>query len=105
SVTGADGWLYISDENKGFVYRVFVRQRPAGAAARELVTHPVPPLDGTKLGMQVVEVSYEPGGWSASPQHPCPVVGYVLEGAVRMQLAGQPERVYTAGQTFTETPG
>jgi glucose/arabinose dehydrogenase/quercetin dioxygenase-like cupin family protein len=104
-VTGADGALYISDDNKGFVYRVFERQRPAGAAARELVTHSVPPLGGGKLLMQVVEVSYEPGGWSASHQHPCPVVGYVLEGAVRMQLAGQPERVYTAGQTFTETPG
>ena len=28
----------------------------------------------------------------------------MLDGAVRMQLAGQPERVYHAGETFTETP-
>jgi quercetin dioxygenase-like cupin family protein len=104
-VTGSDGALYISDDNKGFIYRVFARQRPAGAAARELVTHSVPPLGGSTLLMQVVEVTYEPGGWSASHQHPCPVVGYVLEGAVRMQLAGQPERVYAAGETFTERPG
>jgi glucose/arabinose dehydrogenase/quercetin dioxygenase-like cupin family protein len=101
-VTGADGALYVSDDNKGFVYRVFARTRPAGAAARELVTHSVPPPAGATMQMQVVEVSYEPGGWSESHQHSCPVVGYVLEGAVRMQLAGQPERVYRAGETFTE---
>jgi glucose/arabinose dehydrogenase/quercetin dioxygenase-like cupin family protein len=103
-VTGADGALYVSDDNRGFVYRVFARQRPAGAAARELVTHTAPPLTGATLQLQVVEVTYEPGGWSPSHHHPCPVVGYVLEGAVRMQLAGQPERVYKAGETFTELP-
>jgi len=101
-VTGADGALYVSDDNKGFIYRVFARSRPAGAASRPLVTHAVPALTGPTLQMQVVEVSYEPGGWSESHRHPCPVVGYVLEGAVRMQLAGQAERVYTAGETFTE---
>ena len=103
-VTGADGALYVSDDNRGFVYRVFARQRPAGAAARELVTHTAPPLTGPALQLQIVEVTYEPGGWSPSHHHPCPVVGYVLEGAVRMQLAGQPERVYKAGETFTELP-
>lgn len=103
-VTGRDGALYISDDNKGFVYRVFTRTQPAGAAAHELVTHTVPMPSGPSLHMQIVEVSYLPGGWSASHRHPCPVVGYVLEGAVRMQLAGQPERVYKAGDTFTERP-
>jgi glucose/arabinose dehydrogenase len=102
--TGGDGALYVSDDNKGFIYRVFARQRPAGAAARELVTHTVPAFAGPTLHLQIVEVAYEPGGWSASHRHPCPVVGYVLEGAVRMQLAGQPERVYKAGETFTERP-
>ena len=103
-VTGADGALYVSDDNRGFIYRVFARPRAAGAAVRELVTHSVPALTGPTLQLQVVEVAYEPGGWSASHQHPCPVVGYVLEGAVRMQLAGQPERIFSAGQTFTERP-
>ena len=103
-VTGADGALYVSDDNRGFIYRVFARPRPAGAAVRELVTHTVPPFTGPATQMQLVEVSYEPGGWSAAHQHPCPVVGYVLEGAVRMQLAGHPERVYSVGQTFTERP-
>jgi quercetin dioxygenase-like cupin family protein len=105
-VTGADGALYISDDNKGFIYRVAAAAAtpPAGAASRVVVTHPVPPLDGSRLTMQVVEVSYPPGGWSAAHRHPCPVVGYVLEGAVRMQLQGQPARTYAAGESFTETP-
>ena len=54
--------------------------------------------------MQVVEVSYARGGWSESHRHPCAVVGYVLEGAVRMQLQGEPERIYSAGESFVETP-
>jgi quercetin dioxygenase-like cupin family protein len=104
-VTGADGALYISDDNKGFVYRVAATARPpAGSSAREIVTHRVPPMDGDRLAMQVVEVSYAPGGWSESHRHPCPVVGYVLDGAVRMQLLGQPERIYRAGESFVETP-
>jgi glucose/arabinose dehydrogenase/quercetin dioxygenase-like cupin family protein len=104
-VTGADGALYISDDNKGFIYRVASTVRPPpGSSAREVVTHRVPPMDGTRLAMQVVEVSYAPGGWSESHRHPCPVVGYVLEGAVRMQLLGQPERIYRAGESFVETP-
>jgi glucose/arabinose dehydrogenase/quercetin dioxygenase-like cupin family protein len=103
-VTGADGALYVSDDNKGFIYRVFARSRPAGAAARELVSHRVPGPGGGTLTMQVVEVTYEPGGWSAPHRHSCPVIGYVLDGAVRMQLAGGPEQVYRAGETFTERP-
>jgi glucose/arabinose dehydrogenase/quercetin dioxygenase-like cupin family protein len=104
-VTGADGALYISDDNKGFVYRVAATARPpAGSSARQIVTHRVPPMDGATLSMQVVEVSYAPGGWSESHRHPCPVVGYVLDGAVRMQLHGQPERIYRTGESFVETP-
>jgi glucose/arabinose dehydrogenase/quercetin dioxygenase-like cupin family protein len=104
-VTGADGALYVSDDNKGFIYRVAATAKPpAGSNARQIVTHRVPPMDGTTLSMQVVEVSYAPGGWSESHRHPCPVVGYVLEGAVRMQLQGQPERIYRAGESFVETP-
>jgi glucose/arabinose dehydrogenase/quercetin dioxygenase-like cupin family protein len=105
-VTGADGALYVSDDNKGFVYRIAATGRPpAGADAREVLARALPALDGTRLKAQLVEVQYAPGGWSASHRHPCPVVGYVLEGAVRMQLAGKEARVYRAGESFYETPG
>jgi len=49
-------------------------------------------------------VTYAPGGMSTAHRHPCPVVGYVLEGALRMQLAGQPERIVRAGESFYESP-
>lgn len=111
-VTGSDGALYISDDNKGFVYRVAAVQAPATASAstpspataRPLLTQRLPALDGTKLDARLVEVSYAPGGASTAHRHPCPVVGYVMEGALRMQLAGQPERIVRAGESFYESP-
>jgi quercetin dioxygenase-like cupin family protein len=32
------------------------------------------------------------------------VVGYVLEGRLKMQVSGQPEQVYGPGDTFYESP-
>jgi quercetin dioxygenase-like cupin family protein len=54
--------------------------------------------------MQVttVEVTYPPGGSSAPHSHPCPVIGYVLKGAVRMQVKGGTEGIYRAGDSFYE---
>jgi quercetin dioxygenase-like cupin family protein len=31
-------------------------------------------------------------------------VGYVLEGSVRMQVKGQPERIFKTGEAFFESP-
>lgn len=79
--------------------------QPRPSTARVALKHAVPAFDGTNLSVQLVEVVYEPGGANASHQHPCPVVGYVLEGALRMQIEGQPEITYRAGDTFVESPG
>jgi quercetin dioxygenase-like cupin family protein len=68
------------------------------------LTRELPPLDGKKLAATLVEVTYEPGGANPAHRHPCPVVGYVLEGHLRMQVSGQPERVYGPGDTFYESP-
>ena len=106
-VTGADGALYVSDDNKGFVYRVAAAQAPAtpsDASVRSLLSQRLPALDGTRLDARLVEVTYAPGGASTAHRHPCPVVGYVIEGALRMQLAGQPERIVRAGESFYESP-
>jgi len=64
----------------------------------------LPVLDGGKLEAKIVEVTYGPGQSSAPHSHPCAVIGYVLEGAVRMQVKGEPEAVYKAGQSFYEAP-
>jgi quercetin dioxygenase-like cupin family protein len=72
--------------------------------SRVASSHALPPLDGGHLETTVVEVTYPPGGVNAAHRHPCPVVGYILEGALRMQVKGQPERTYNVGESFYETP-
>jgi quercetin dioxygenase-like cupin family protein len=64
----------------------------------------LPALDGKRLEATILEVTYPPGGANPAHRHPCPVIGYVLEGAVRMQVKGQPERIVKPGETFLETP-
>ncbi|HST11303.1 MAG TPA: cupin domain-containing protein [Terriglobales bacterium] len=68
-----------------------------------LVT-PLPPLDGQHLKATLVEVNYGPGEASPPHSHPCAVVGYVVEGAMRMRVEGQPVKVYSAGDSFYEAP-
>lgn len=66
--------------------------------------HALPQLDGTHAEVKIVEVTYAPGGSSTPHSHPCPVIGYVLEGALRMQVKGEPEAVYKVGESFYEAP-
>jgi len=72
--------------------------------ARTVLSQSLPKLAGDRLAVKVVEVRYGPGEWSEPHSHPCPVVGYVLEGAVRMQLKRGTEVIYRAGETFYEAP-
>jgi quercetin dioxygenase-like cupin family protein len=61
-------------------------------------------MDGGRLRVTVLEVTYAPGGSSPPHRHPCPVVGYVIRGTVRMGVAGQSEVVYRTGESFYEAP-
>jgi quercetin dioxygenase-like cupin family protein len=70
--------------------------------ARLVFTHALPDLDGRHLKATVVEVTYGPGESSHPHSHPCAVIGYVLEGALRTQVKGEPEAVYRAGESFYE---
>jgi quercetin dioxygenase-like cupin family protein len=72
--------------------------------SRTAFSGPLPSLDGQQLDAKLVEVTYPPGGANPTHRHPCPVVGYVLDGAVRMQIQGQPERIFSRGETFFESP-
>lgn len=76
----------------------------APSRSRVAITQALPSLDGRRLEATLVEVRYEPGGVNSAHRHPCPVIGYVLEGGLRMQVKGQAERIYTAGETFYESP-
>lgn len=72
--------------------------------ARIAFSHALPELDGRHLKATIVEVTYGPGESSAPHSHPCAVIGTMLEGALRTQVKGEPERIYKAGESFYEAP-
>jgi quercetin dioxygenase-like cupin family protein len=67
--------------------------------------HDLPPVNLVGWSVTAVEVSYGPGEQSAAHSHPGITIAYVLEGEIRSQVGDEPERTYTAGQMFFETPG
>ncbi|GEC05009.1 cupin [Streptomyces spinoverrucosus] len=53
-----------------------------------------------------ITVEWAPGDSGTPPhRHSGPAFGYVIEGAVRFELEGEPERVVEAGGTFWEPGG
>ncbi len=79
-------------------------QSQAREQASMVFSHALPKLNGEHLHVSVVEVRYGPGESSPQHSHPCPVIGYVVEGSYRMQVKGEPETIYKAGQSFYEAP-
>jgi quercetin dioxygenase-like cupin family protein len=65
----------------------------------------LPTLSLDNWRMTAVEVTYGPGEMDKAHRHPGFVFGYVIEGALRFQVDGQPETIYHAGQMFYEAPG
>jgi quercetin dioxygenase-like cupin family protein len=57
--------------------------------------------------LEGVAVSYPPGAKSAPHHHAKSafIVAYVISGAIRSQVEGEPARVYHAGDTWVEDPG
>ncbi len=76
----------------------------AGAQVRTAIARELPGMDGGRLKATVVEVTYGPGASSPPHSHPCPVIGYVVDGRLRIQVKGEPEAVYQAGESFYEAP-
>ena len=72
--------------------------------SRIVLDQPLPKLDGARLEVKVIEVTYAPGAASTPHRHPCPVVGYVLEGELRSHVKGRADTVYREGETFFEGP-
>lgn len=71
---------------------------------RPIQARALPRLNGAALKATMIEVNYGPGESSPIHTHPCPVLGYVVNGAVRMQVDGGPETVYRRGEGFYEPP-
>ncbi len=57
--------------------------------------------------LEAVAVSYPPGAKSEAHHHAKSafIMAYVISGAIRSQVEGEPERVYHAGETWSEAPG
>jgi quercetin dioxygenase-like cupin family protein len=79
-------------------------ERGQDETVRLASTQVLPRMDGGHLEVKAVEVDYAPGGSSSGHSHPCAVIGYVAEGAIRSQVNDGPELVYKAGDTFYEAP-
>ena len=76
----------------------------SSASSRIAISRALPSMDGAHLRATIVEVTYLPAGKSSPHSHPCPVFGYVFEGAVRMQVKGEDKAIYKAGDSFYEAP-
>jgi quercetin dioxygenase-like cupin family protein len=70
--------------------------------SRVVLQHALPRLDGAHLAITMVRVHYGPGESSPRHRHPCPVAGYVVQGALRSQVLGAAETTYVAGESFFE---
>ena len=57
--------------------------------------------------LEAVTVSYPPGAKSGAHHHAKSafIMAYVISGAIRSQVEGEPARVYHAGETWSEAPG
>ena len=71
---------------------------------RVVQTHELPQLDGGHLKATLAEVTFAPGEVSQQHSHPCPVLVYVVQGAIRAKINSGPETVYHAGESFYEAP-
>lgn len=64
-----------------------------------------PPIEAPVEAM-TIHVTLPPGSPGAPPhRHPGPGFGYVIQGELRLEVEGQPERVVKAGEAFWEPGG
>jgi catalase len=76
----------------------------AAEQIKPVFQHELP--DGKGKAMTVVEVNFDAGAKADPHRHgEAFVYAYVLSGAVRSQLAGEPARIYSAGESWFEPPG
>ena len=60
------------------------------------------PLNKTITSIEAREIAFEPGQTGGRHSHPCPVVGYILEGTAVLEVEGQPPQSLPTGSAFYE---
>ncbi|MEU2110807.1 cupin domain-containing protein [Streptomyces sp. NPDC019507] len=72
----------------------------------KLLQEVIPPFFPEGGSAMTIRVDWPPGHPGLPPhRHSGPAFGYVMEGALRFELEGEPERVVEAGGTFWEPGG
>jgi len=61
--------------------------------------------DWITTGVDVRSLRFAAGQETGLHTHPCPVVGYVVEGEAILQVEGEPEQKLAAGAAFYEPAG
>src|SRR5262245_64638669 len=93
----------------GVILAPAARAEPAQESGQSPVIRAVfdQPTNLPGKSLQAVTVSYPPGAKSAAHHHAKSafIMAYVISGAIRGQLEGEPARVYHAGETWSEAPG
>ena len=74
------------------------------AVSKSVFQHDLPDLTIKDWAVSAVEISYAPGQSSAAHRHPGLTLVYVLEGEMRSKVGDAPEKTYTPGEMFLETP-
>lgn len=60
-------------------------------------------LDNRSLNaVDVRRITFQPGQQTGRHRHPCPVVGYVIEGCAVLQIEGEAAQELPAGSAFYE---
>jgi len=58
------------------------------------------PLNKTITSIEAREIAFEPGQLGGRHKHPCPVVGYILEGSAVLEVEGQPPQSLPAAPSM-----
>jgi quercetin dioxygenase-like cupin family protein len=76
----------------------------ADATHRVVLQHDLPDVKLDNWAVTALELTYPPGGTSASHRHPGFTVVCVIASATRSKVASGEEKVYSAGDMFFEMP-
>jgi len=95
---------FLMEGAAGLLFAQALRAQGSGGA-KVIFKHDVPDVTLKNWAATAVEVSYGPGEASPPHRHPGITIAYVLEGEIRSKVGDEPEKTYTPGQMFLETPG
>lgn len=80
-------------------------QQVGGESDRVVAEYSVNSPAGAAATVRLVEVRYGPSASSPPHRHQCPVIGYVVDGAIKSQVERGPLTTYKAGESFYEAAG